>query len=315
MNDGARHRTVQTNGIAMHVAEQGEGFPIVLLHGFPELWYSWRHQLPALAAAGYRAIAPDQRGYGATDKPAEVEGYRVSNLVRDIVGMLDALGIGRAAVVGHDWGGPVAWNLALLHPERIAVVAVLNTPHGPPGDQPPTERYKKNPGPFAYQLYFQTPGVAERELQADVRRSIATIIRGVADRPEDDSLAVFSRAEGGVLNGQTDAPSLLSDQELDVYTAAFEAGGFAGPLNWYRNIDRNWTESRGYPLHTIAVPALMVTAANDSVLRPEFTAGMERWVPNLRRTMIERCSHWTQQEHPDEVNRLLIGFFNDVLPR
>lgn len=313
MTSDVRHRPVESNGIRMHLAEQGNGFPIVFLHGFPELWFSWRHQLPALAAAGYRAIAPDQRGYGQSDKPDDVEGYRVANLVADIVGMLDALDLERAAIVGHDWGGPVAWQLALRHPERIAAVAVLNTPYRLPGPVPPTQAYSSQPGSFQYQLYFQEPGVAERELSADVRHALAIIFRGVQDDPAKDSLAVFSRAENGVLGNQVEAPTLLTPEELDVYEEAFMRGGFRGPLNWYRNIDRNWEENRALPSHTITVPALMVTAENDSVLLPALTSGMEEWIPNLRRANIKRCSHWTQQERPDEVNRLLIEFFGDVV--
>ena len=313
MSADVRHRLVESNGIRLHIAEQGSGFPIVLLHGFPELWYSWRHQLPALATAGYRAIAPDQRGYGESDKPEDVESYRLSNLVADMIGLLDALDLEHAAVVGHDWGGPVAWQLALRHPERIKAVAVLNTPYRPPGPMPPTDAYRQQPGPFQYQLYFQTPGVAERELEADVRRALAIIFRGVQDDPTKDSLAIFSRAENGVLGNQVEAPTLLTPDELDVYTAAFSKGGFRGPLNWYRNIDRNWEESRALPSHTINVPALMVTAENDSVLRPEFANGMEHWIPQLRRANIPRCSHWTQQERPAEVNRLLIDFFGDTV--
>jgi soluble epoxide hydrolase / lipid-phosphate phosphatase len=313
MTSDVRHRLVESNGIRMHLAEQGNGFPVVMLHGFPELWFSWRHQLPALAAAGYRAIAPDQRGYGESDKPEEVESYRVTNLVADIIGLLDALDLERAAVVGHDWGGPVAWQLALRHPERIVAVAVLNTPYRPPGPLPPTQAYSSQPGPFQYQLYFQAPGVAERELSADVRHALAIIFRGVQDDPAKDSLAVFSRAENGVLGNQAAAPTLLTPEELDVYEEAFMRGGFRGPLNWYRNIDRNWEENRALPSHTIHVPALMVTAENDSVLLPAFADGMEQWLPQLRRANIKRCSHWTQQERPDEVNRLLIEFFGDTV--
>lgn len=313
MSVDVRHRLVESNGIRLHIAEQGSGFPVLLLHGFPELWYSWRHQLPALATAGYHAIAPDQRGYGESDKPDDVASYRVSNLVADMIGLLDALDLEHAAVVGHDWGGPVAWQLALRHPERIKSVAVLNTPYRPPGPLPPTEAYKQQPGPFQYQLYFQTPGVAERELEADVRRSLAIIMRGVQDDPAKDSLAVFSRAENGVLGNQVEAPTLLTPEELDVYTEAFTKSGFRGPLNWYRNIDRNWEESRALASQTITVPALMITAENDSVLRPAFADGMEQWIPKLRRANIARCSHWTQQERPDEVNRLLIDFFGDTV--
>ena len=333
------HKFVKTNGIRMHVVEAGEGFPVVFCHGFPELWYSWRHQIPALAAAGFRAIAPDQRGYGETDCPQPIEAYRVRELVNDIVGMLDALEIDRCAIVGHDWGGFVSWQSAMRAPARIARVVNLNTPFMPrwlpsaPGSpehpqvvwvtnrQPaplkPTEMARQiAAGNFHYALYFQQPGVAEAELERDVRRSLRSLYRDpvplppLAQRPPP---GVFGPAGGGLLDRLPDGPlgKYMSEAELDVYVKAFEKTGFRGGLNWYRNIDRNWEESANLT-ERVDQPALMITAELDFVLWPEQTLGMERWVPNLKRVQVKGSGHWTQQEKPREVNAALLEFLSDL---
>ncbi|GAB4329681.1 MAG: alpha/beta hydrolase [Dehalococcoidia bacterium] len=308
------HHTVETNGIRMHVAESGEGFPVVLCHGFPELWYSWRHQLPALAEAGFRAIAPDMRGYGETDAPADPAQYTMRVLTADIAGLLDALGIERAVIAGHDWGGALIWQFALRYPERTERVIGLNTPYNPPGPVPPTQALRERFGgdDKYYVLYFQEPGRAEAELEADVRSNLAKMMHRF-DRAEDlwtfatvggDGSGVFTRIEPG--------GSLLTGEELDVYTGAFTRTGFTGGLNWYRAIDLSWEEMRTLPSHTITVPCLMITAEHDLILRPEMAEPMRQWVPGIRIEMIPRCSHWTQQERPAEVNALLLDFLGDL---
>lgn len=316
------HRQIDSNGISMHVAEAGAGPPVLFSHGFPELWYSWRHQMRALAAAGYRAIAPDQRGFGGTSAPEPVTAYTIHHLVGDLTGLLDALGIERAVVVGHDWGGSVAWGMAQLAPHRVAGVVGVNTPFFPRPPMPPTVLMRAMAqGHFHYILYFQEPGVAEAELDADPARTLAGFFQS-PDRARLEALlsagpAAMGPDGGGLLDRLPDAPpgAFLTAEDFAVYVDAFHRSGFRGGLNWYRNFDRNW-ELTAY-LHgaTVPAPALMITAELDPVLRPELAAGMRDWVPDLRRTHLVRdCGHWTQQEKPDEVNRALLAFLAELGP-
>jgi len=314
------HRQISTNGISMHVAEAGEGFPVLFCHGFPELWYSWRHQLRALAGAGLRAIAPDQRGYGGTDAPADVRAYSLHHLVGDLVGLLDALSIERAVVVGHDWGGVVAWGMAQLAPHRVERVVGVNTPFFPRAPMRPSDLMRAmSQGAFNYILYFQTPGVAEAELEADVRRTLRGFYqapdRAVVEAALAAGPAAAGPAEGGLLDRLPDGPpgAFLTAADFEVFAAAFEATGFRGGLNWYRNFDFNWETTAYLSGARIMAPALMITAELDIVLRPALADGMEYWVPNLRRTqLVKDCGHWTQQEKPDEVNGALLDFLADL---
>ncbi len=313
------HRFVSTNGIRMHIAEAGTGFPVVMCHGFPEMWYSWRHQLKALSEAGFRAIAPDQRGYGETDCPAPIEAYTQKQIVADIIGMLDALGIAKCVIVGHDWGGFTAWYAAMMYPARIERVIGINTPFIPRGPMKPTEMMRAiAAGNFHYILYFQTPGVAEAELERDIVRSLRGFYQ---DPPHIDAAeirkappGVFGPAGGGILDRLSDGPhgKFLTDADFQVFVRAFQKSGFRGGLNWYRNLDRNWEESAEFP-QRVDAPALMLTAELDVVLRPEMAEGMTAWVPNLRKTvLIKGSGHWTQQEKPAEVNRAMIEFLSDL---
>lgn len=291
INRSWQERAIATNGIRLHVLEQGEGPVVLLLHGFPELAYSWRYQLPALAAAGYHAIAPDLRGYGASDKPAGVEQYDIHHLVADLIGLLDAVGAERAAVVGHDWGAIITWRLALLRPERVAAVAALNVPYQ--GREPgrPTDLFKLAPdGRFNYILNFQNPE-AHKALDADVRNFLGRTYRAVGG-PGD----------------------WLSPADLEVYIRAFEQGGFDGPLNYYRNFDRNWETTPELAQRQCEQPALMIMAELDPVLKPGMEKNMERAVPGVRHLLIAGSGHWTQQEKPDEVNQALIAFLHEVYP-
>jgi pimeloyl-ACP methyl ester carboxylesterase len=310
------HRVVESNGIRMHTAEAGVGFPVLLCHGFPEIWYSWRHQLRALADAGYRAIAPDQRGYGQTDAPPAVEAYTIHHLVGDLTGLLDALEVEKAVVVGHDWGGLVGWQMALLAPHRVAGVVGINTPFFPRLPFPPLAMMRAAAqGNFHYILHFQEPGVAEAELERDPRRTL----RGFYQDPDLETLkrlldtphAAMGPAGGGLLERLPDAPPgrFLSSEEFEVFARAFEATGFRGGLNWYRNFDRNWELTAYLKDARVQQPALMITAELDPVLRPEMAASMDLWVPNLHETvLIEGSGHWTQQEKPAEVNAALLRF-------
>ena len=314
------HSTVQlSTGINMHVAEAGSGPAVVMCHGFPELWYSWRHQIPALAEAGFRAIAPDMRGYGGTDAPEAIEDYTQEAICADMAALLDALGEETAVFVGHDWGGAVVWNMAQQHPDRVRAVAGINTPASRRAPMNPLDAMKMDPGRFDYQLYFQEPGVAEAELSANVRRVFTLLLR--TSKPVDgmDALAGTAgvRERGGLFVGAPEtAPRsiMLTEEDLDTFVETFERTGFRGGLNWYRNHGRNWEWSGTLTEESISQPALMVTAGRDPVLLPAMTHGMEEWIPNLSRGHIEECGHWTQQEEPEALNKILLEWLGG-LPR
>jgi len=322
MTGAVEHRTVETNGIRMHVAEAGAGPLVVLCHGFPESWYSWRHQLVALAAAGFHAVAPDMRGYGQTDRPEEIDRYTLLHLVGDMVGLLDAVGAESAVIAGHDWGAPVAWHAALLRPDRFRAVIGLSVPFRPRGQARPTTVMPATDDAFFYQLYFQNPGVAESELERDVRRTVRTMLysasgdalRGVA-RAAAGAVGMVPR-NGGFLSSMTDPASLpawLSAADVEFYAGEFARTGFRGGLNWYRNIDRNWELLAPFAGARVSVPALYVAGDRDLVVAfrgmDQLLPNLARFAPQLRGTiMLPGCGHWTQQERPTEVNAAMIDF-------
>lgn len=306
-------RHVQANGLRMAVHECGEGVPVVLCHGFPELAYSWRRQLPALAAAGFRAIAPDMRGYGGTDRPEPIEAYDVHHLTADLAGLLDALDIERAVFCGHDWGGIVVWSMARAHPQRVAGVIGVNTPDVPRPPADPIAIMRKRFGERMYMVVFQKPGVAEALFEPDVARTLRFFFRrhrippAVLDDPDmrPRILALvdaFQRPEADWAG-----EPLLSAEELETYRRAFETTGFAGGLNWYRNMTRNWETTAHWP-QRIDVPCLMIAAEHDPVLRPAMARPMGDWIADLEQHVIRDCGHWTQTEQPEVLNRLLVDW-------
>ena len=309
------HRTIRTNGINMHIAEAGSGPLVVMCHGWPESWYSWRHQLTALAEAGFHAVAPDQRGYGQTDKPQDIAQYTQLHMVGDIVGLLDALGEETATIVGHDWGAPVAWNSALLRPDRFPRVVGMSIPYTPRGDFQPTLGMKAAFGEnFFYILYFQEPGVAEAELEADVNLTMRSLLFSTSgDRPRPDvppppRPAATARFLDGMVNPET-LPAWLSQADVDFFVNEFKRSGFRGGLNWYRNMDRTWDLMSAWRNAKVTVPALFITGEKDVVrsFAPEGT--IRQNVPNLKDLVIvPGAGHWVQQERPAEVNAALIKF-------
>jgi pimeloyl-ACP methyl ester carboxylesterase len=311
-------RTVDTNGIRMHVAEQGAGPLVLLCHGFPESWYSWRHQLPALAAAGYHAVAPDMRGYGGTDQPEAIDQYTQLHHVGDMVGLLDALGEDTAVIVGHDWGAPVAWNAALLRPDRFHAVAGLSVPYTPRGGTRPTEALARAYGEtFMYMLYFQTPGVAEAELGRDVRSTVRRVLYAISG--DGGGMPVLPK-RSTFLESMPDPetlPAWLGEADIDFYAGEFARTGFRGGLNWYRNLDRTWELMAAWRGARITVPALFVAGDRDPVILRNRAAmdGLAETVPGLReRVLLPGAGHWTQQERAAEVNDALITFLAG-LPR
>lgn len=313
-----QHRKVETNGIQMHVAEAGEGPLVVLLHGFPEGWYSWRSQLRALAEAGYRAVAPDQRGYGQTDRPGQIADYSMFQLVGDVVGLISSLGERRAVVAGHDWGAPVAWNTALFRPDLVRGVVGLSVPFRPRGPRSPLSMYREFLGPKFYQLYFQKPGVAEAELERDVRRTMYSILAGVSgDAPRVSDMMVGDTGLLDALELPERTPAWITDDDLAHWTAEFERTGFAGALNWYRTVDANWAAMAPWQGAQVVPPALYMVGDRDVVYHfpggKQVPAELSKSVPNLTRAIVlEGCGHWTQQERPDEVNAALLEFLSQV---
>jgi pimeloyl-ACP methyl ester carboxylesterase len=318
-----RHRTVETNGIHMHLAEQGEGPLVVLCHGFPESWYSWRHQLAALAAAGFHVVAPDMRGYGQTDRPAEIDQYTLFHLVGDIVGLLDALGAKQAVIAGHDFGAPVAWLAALFRPDRFRGVIGLSVPYRPRSPVRPTTVMRQTDDAVFYQLYFQTPGPAEAEFERDVRLTVRSgLYGGSGDAPPRDPtqpVGMVPRA-GGWVARRPNPPSLppwLTEADVDFYTAEFTRTGYRGGLNWYRNIDRSWELLAPFAGATVSVPALYVAGDRDLVVAfpgmDQLIPNLTKFVPRLQKTiMLPGCGHWTQQERPEAVNSAMIEFLQSV---
>jgi pimeloyl-ACP methyl ester carboxylesterase len=315
------HRTVDTNGIRMHLAEQGTGPLVVLCHGFPESWYSWRHQLQALAEAGFHAVAPDMRGYGQTDAPPDVESYTLLHLVGDMVGLLDAIGADSAVIAGHDWGAPVAWHSALLRPDRFRAVIGLSVPFRPRGSVKPSTVMPQTDETIFYQLYFQTPGVAEAELQRDVSATIRRLVyTGSGDAPARQSRLGMVPRGGGFLDHTIDPPSLpgwLTAADIAFYAAEFSRAGFRGGLNWYRNIDRNWELLAPFAGAVVTVPALYIAGDRDLVVNfrgmDQLIPNLSKFAPRLTRTIIlPGCGHWTQQERPAEVNAAMLQFLNGL---
>jgi len=316
------HRFVETNGIRMHVAEAGDGPLVVLCHGFPESWYSWRHQLVALAQAGFHAVAPDQRGYGQTDKPDAIDQYTLFHLVGDVVGLVDALGGGTAAIVGHDWGAPVAWHAALFRPDRFRGVIGLSVPFIPRRPTRPTTAMTQTPDAIFYQLYFQEPGVAEAELERDPRETIRRVLywgSGEPPRPPREigsgDVGMVSRKVGflGTRPTPEKLPAWLTEADVEFYAGQFARAGFRGGLNWYRNIDRNWELTAPWTGARVTVPALYIAGDHDVVLgfrgMDRLLPALKQFVPNLTDTIIlSGCGHWTQQERVSEVNAAMLAF-------
>ncbi|KEQ52323.1 alpha/beta fold hydrolase [Sphingobium chlorophenolicum] len=334
---------VETNGIRMAVYEAGPetGPAVVLLHGFPELAYSWRRQIPALAAAGYRVIAPDLRGYGLTDRPDRVEDYDLAHLLGDLIGLLDARGIEKAVWVGHDWGGLLAWQLPLFYPERTAGVVGVNTPFvphwmvwlhpdhigdlAPEGFAPdpqrdPIEQMREVYSPDMYVLMFHNDDVGDRLMALDPRRTFRSAMRGnmisASDYkklpPEYRQMALFvplGRPEPAELPGR----SLLAPEELDFYAETFARTGFTSAINWYRNVSRNWRAGLDVE-QVVRVPSLMISAADDVILTPGMTDGMKAHIPDLEMQTIADCGHWTPQHKPAELNEAITGWLQRRFP-
>lgn len=321
--DGRAHRLVEVPGGRIHLVEQGSGPLVLFVHGFPESWYSWRHQLSGLAAAGFHAVAIDVRGYGRSSRPAGVAAYRMLAHVSDNVGVVHALGEQTAIIVGHDWGSPIAANSALLRPDVFAAVAMLSVPYTPPGGPRPTELFAQIGGDEQFYVdYFQRFGRAEAEMEPDVRGWLSGFFAGLsADTmpAADDAKGSLFRIPAGARMadrfGATTRPAWLSQDDLDVYAGEFERTGFSGALNRYRNVDRDWEDLAAWGGAPIRQPSLFIGGTLDAAIswNAEAIAQFPITLPGLRAShLLEECGHWVQQERSDGVNELLIGWLRSL---
>ncbi|HUF33175.1 MAG TPA: alpha/beta hydrolase [Acidimicrobiales bacterium] len=312
-------RTIAVNGVELNVVDEGSGPPVIFAHGFPELSYSWRHQLPAVAAAGHRAVAPDQRGYGRSSRPEAIEDYDILHLTDDLIYVLDDLNEDKAVFVGHDWGSIVVWQLSLLHPDRVAGVVGMSVPFLPRGPMPPVQLMRQVfADMFFYILYFQEPGVADADLGADPATTMRRMLAGVRlDGDPGSAVAKMSANDGrGFVDRLPEPdrlPDWLSQAELDHYVAEFTRTGFTGGINWYRNFDRNWELTPQLDGAKVEVPSLFIGGTLDPVLVMSPPAAQDEWLTDHRGTvLIDDAGHWVQQEKPDEVNAALLGFLESL---
>jgi pimeloyl-ACP methyl ester carboxylesterase len=326
MNSTLQHRSLNVNGIQMHVVEQGPvdnksevKYPLAICcHGWPELGFSWRHQIPALVNAGFRVVVPDMRGFGKTEAPPEISQYTILHMVGDIVGLVAALGEQQAVVIGHDWGAPVAWSCALMRPDVFPRVIAMSVPHRPRGPAAPIAILRKQGLHNYYWCYFQTPGVAEAEFERDVPVTLRKIIYGVSgDAPIDrESPLMVPEGHGFIdhLRVPEKLPVWISEEDLAVFVAEYKRTGFRGGLNWYRNIDRNWELTAPWQDARVEQPALFIAGTRDPVIAGKRGAAaieaMHKAVPNVQKVLIERAGHWIQQEKPAEVNAAMLSFLS-----
>ena len=312
-----------TNGITVRAAVEGTGPLVIMVHGWPELWYSWRHQIRPIAEAGFKVVAPDVRGYGGSDKPHAIEAYDMIELTADIVGLIDALGEEKAILVGHDWGAPICWNTAALHPDRVSAVVGLSVPYWRRSEVSSIELWKQlYKGRFFYQLYFQKEGVAEAELEADVRttlRKIYYIASGDPTAEETQHLAAKG-PEDKFLEGLPDPhpfPTWLTDEDLDYFIDAFSHSGFRSSLNRYRAQQRDWELLPQLSELTVDQPSYFIAGALDVVRtfipdKDLFENPGANCTDFRGATLIEGEGHWIQQEAPEQVNRVLLEFLANI---
>jgi pimeloyl-ACP methyl ester carboxylesterase len=279
------HRFATVDGVRLHYVEAGEGPLVVLLHGFPEFWWSWRHQIPALVEAGYRVVAPDQRGYAQSDRPRDWRAYRIERLAADIAGLIEHLGEERAFVVGHDWGAAVAWMVATLHPERVARLAILNVPH-PDTMQRTLQRSPRQLLHSWYMFFFQLPWLPEHLMGWGGRRTLESAYRDAR-------------------------PGAFTAEDLARYEEALRGPeGFRGPINWYRAALRRSPRRTRALYRAIPAPVLVIWGEQDRFLLASMAEPDPRWVPHARVVRLPSASHWVQHDEPERVNGLLTDFFS-----
>jgi pimeloyl-ACP methyl ester carboxylesterase len=314
-------RFIKSNGIKLRIAEMGKGPLVILVHGWPESWYSWRHQLPAIAAAGYRAVAPDMRGYGKSDKPEAVEDYDIQHLTADLAGIVDALGEKQAILIGHDWGAIVSWQAMLFYPQRFKALVAMSVPYGGRPAQSLIQSLRQSRGDnFYYILYFQEPGAAEKEFDADPRAILSRLYLSPDSPREAPVVTDPKRAAGGWiprLGAPKGLPSWLTQADLDYYVGEFKQAGFRGGINYYRNFHRNWETTPQFADAKITAPVLFLAGDKDTVIRgataEALTTSMKNAVPALQGVrLIPNTGHWVQQERPAETNDAILQFLKGI---
>ena len=321
---GAHFRTIDSHGVKLRVVEMGKGPLVILVHGWPESWYSWRHQIPALAKAGYHVVAPDMRGFGHSDKPSALNDYDITHVSDDLVAITDAMHEKQAVLVGHDWGAIVTWNAILLHPDRFRALANMSVPYRGHATVAPLESMKKTYGDnFYYILYFQQPGVAEAEFDADPKKTLRRlyVLYGGHGTPVDTPAVTDPKMSAGGWLPRVGEPKVLpvwlKEADLDYYAGEFKHAGFKGGINYYRNMNRNWEITPQLAGATISAPVMFIAGKDDPVIRGQtvesLTTGMQTTAKELRGvTIIPDAGHWIQQERPDQVNAMLISFLNGL---
>ncbi|WP_207946511.1 alpha/beta hydrolase [Actinomadura sp. 7K507] len=319
--EDVRHHMLDVDGVTLHVAEQGSGVPVVLCHGFPGLWYSWRHQLPALAAAGYRVIAPDMRGYGRSDRPPSPRDYARRQTAADMVGILDALEIDEAVFAGHDFGAALVWDLPQWAPGRVKALMQLSVPRMPVSKLPPTEVYARMAEQhFVHVHYFQEEGPADEELGGEPERFLANVFWALSGGYRYLDIWRHPSAGNGYLDVLPEAPPLpwswLSVDEFARYVDEFRRTGFSGGLNWYRAYDHVWKEKQSRPDEPVTVPTMFLVGDRDPVremMGADALARMADLVPGLRDVhIIEGAGHFVQMEAPAEVNAAMLAFLDGI---
>lgn len=313
--------TIHNGPIALNVAVKGEGKLIVCVHGFPELWYSWRHQIDRFSARGYRVAALDVRGYGGSSKPSEISAYSMRNLTADVAAVIDRLGNGAAVLFGHDWGAPIVWNTALIYPEKVTAVAGLSVPYVPRGESSFIKLARSiYAGRFFYQLYFQEEGVAEAEFESDIPTALRKLYFAASGDGPLDALLAMKPADAKLLDGMADPrpfPAWMSEAELKMYADAFQAGGFRGPLNRYRAQEIDFVDLADYAGKPVTRPSFFIAGERDPVRR--FIPGLDLYqiagaaCSDFRGSVIvPRVGHWVQQEAPDATNTALDAFLGQI---
>jgi pimeloyl-ACP methyl ester carboxylesterase len=317
MPESPAFQTIRTNGVNLRCVVEGDGPLVIMIHGWPECWYSWRHQIGPVRGAGYRVVVPDVRGYGGSDAPQALEAYDMESLIGDVLGLIDHFGEKQAILFGHDWGAPIVWNTTALHPDRVRAVAALSVPYSPRGKMSSIELWRQiYAGRFFYQLYFQEPGAAEAEFEAEIRKSLRKIYyAGSGDSPKGMFRSDKRPGERMLddLPEPVTLPDWLTDADIEYYVSQFQKSGFRGPLNRYRNQQRDWERLTALTGARITVPACFIAGRRDGVLKfiPNFdlVENMRRWTDDLRVCeILDGAGHWIQQERPAEVTKLLLGF-------
>lgn len=316
-------RFIRSGDVRLRLIEMGEGPLVVLAHGWPELSYSWRHQMPALAKAGYRVVAPDMRGYGGSDAPKAVDAYTIQKLTQDIVNVIESSGESKATLVGHDWGALVAWHCVLMHPDFFNGLAALSVPYTARGSESIIDRLQAAHGDtFHYFLYFQQDGVAEAEFDADPRSLLERLYASPETPRAAPTLTDPLMSAGGFiprLGKPLERPAWMTEADLEHYVEQFEKSGFRGGINYYRNMHRNWETTPELTGATTDVPVMFLAGEKDLVIagatEEQLRAGMEITTKDLRSvTIVPGAGHWIQQERPELVNDALLSFLSEIKP-